>query len=210
MADELTPQEQEAALLAAFLDLRTGTEAELRALVTQLVAGELTPAAFGEQFLTILQGAHAQAGYLGRQLAGVLDPFGEDDTAFGVAQAAAEAAFLNGFVADLEAGRYRNAAGELSEKAIAARAAMYAYSLLGSVNEAWVMTMPPETTLIYWHLGDSEHCPDCPDLETGSPYTPESLPTVPGAGDTECGGRCRCWLSTGSGYTGLNLSEAEE
>lgn len=210
MADEQTRQEQEAALLALFLLLRSETEAKLRALVTSLVAGTLTPAEFGTAFLTILEDAHAQAGYLGRQLAGVDDPFGDDDTAFGQVQAAAEDAFLQSFVADLEAGRYRNGDGELSEKAIAARAAMYAYALLGSANEAWVMSLPPTTTLIYWHLGDSEHCPDCPDLETGSPYTPETLPTYPGAGDTECGGRCRCWLSSGSGYTGFNLSEAEE
>jgi hypothetical protein len=48
--------------------------------------------------------------------------------------------------------------------------------------------------LINWTLHPAEHCPDCIDIEAGNPYTAETLPTVPGAGDTRCRGNCNCTL----------------
>lgn len=47
---------------------------------------------------------------------------------------------------------------------------------------------------ITWTLGIAEHCPDCVALANNSPYTPETLPTYPGAGDTECLTNCKCGL----------------
>lgn len=38
------------------------------------------------------------------------------------------------------------------------------------------------------------HCPDCPVLAAGSPYTSETLPAIPGDGHTRCLDRCRCHL----------------
>lgn len=47
---------------------------------------------------------------------------------------------------------------------------------------------------INWTLGIAEHCPDCVALAANSPYTPETLPTYPGAGATECLTNCKCRL----------------
>lgn len=48
--------------------------------------------------------------------------------------------------------------------------------------------------LIDWQLNPAEHCPDCTSLADGSPYTSDTLPTVPGGGDTRCRGNCKCTL----------------
>jgi len=48
---------------------------------------------------------------------------------------------------------------------------------------------------IFWVMGvpQTVHCVDCPAL-TGRMWTGETLPTVPGAGDTKCGWKCFCHL----------------
>lgn len=47
-----------------------------------------------------------------------------------------------------------------------------------------------------WELGSvaTRHCEDCVELAANSPYTKETLPTVPRAGDTRCLFRCHCSL----------------
>jgi hypothetical protein len=49
---------------------------------------------------------------------------------------------------------------------------------------------------IYWVLGapQTKHCDVCPIYHDGSPYTWESLPTVPRGGDTPCLWKCYCHL----------------
>ena len=48
---------------------------------------------------------------------------------------------------------------------------------------------------IFWVLGAPQtvHCVDCPAL-TNRAWTGQTLPTVPGAGDTKCGWKCYCHL----------------
>lgn len=72
------------------------------------------------------------------------------------------------------------------------RAAMYAHALDGSFEEAAVSRM--KGVLIYWRLTDAEHCPTCIDLANGSPYTPDTLPTTPRKGETQCLTNCKCFL----------------
>jgi len=64
----------------------------------------------------------------------------------------------------------------------------------------------PDSTLIYWKLGTVRHahCPDCLAIYAGSPYTKETLPSVPGAGHTRCLTNCRCrlWIPTHRGAGG--------
>lgn len=47
---------------------------------------------------------------------------------------------------------------------------------------------------IDWVLGIAEHCEDCIIISSGSPYTWDTLPTTPQAGDTECLFNCKCHL----------------
>ena len=51
-----------------------------------------------------------------------------------------------------------------------------------------------KNVIIFWVLGSSEHCDDCLDLASGNPYTWDTLPTTPKAGDTECIYNCKCHL----------------
>ncbi len=40
------------------------------------------------------------------------------------------------------------------------------------------------------------NCVECPIIASSSPYTRESIPTLPRAGDTPCKSRCKCFLTT--------------
>lgn len=52
----------------------------------------------------------------------------------------------------------------------------------------------PDTSIISWVFGDAEHCKECVLLESLSPFTKDSLPTTPRAGDTRCLSNCKCKL----------------
>lgn len=52
----------------------------------------------------------------------------------------------------------------------------------------------PSNSIIYWRLGEAEHCPSCIYLQSLSPYTRETLPTTPKAGMTLCLHNCKCKL----------------
>jgi len=62
-----------------------------------------------------------------------------------------------------------------------------------------------------WQLGSvlTEHCDDCLELAANSPYTKDTLPTVPRAGDTKCLWRCKCSLIP-IGGPGVHMGGAEE
>jgi hypothetical protein len=57
----------------------------------------------------------------------------------------------------------------------------------------------PEGTRFRWVLGKAEHCPDCIVLASQSPFTKQSLPTVPKAGATQCRSNCKCKLVVARG-----------
>ena len=68
-----------------------------------------------------------------------------------------------------------------------------------------------EGQLFRWQLGSvlTEHCDDCIELASNSPYTKETLPTVPRAGDTRCLWNCHCELVPVGG-PGVSMGGAEE
>lgn len=47
---------------------------------------------------------------------------------------------------------------------------------------------------IFWRLGSCDHCVDCPALSAASPFTTDTIPTLPGNGDTICKTNCCCYL----------------
>lgn len=152
----------------------------------------------------ILLAAHTEAVVIGRTHAGDDAPEEVDDALFAAGVLEDEHAFLQGFRQDLESGRYTGEDGVRDGDAVAARAELYARRLTGTANEVWVLSLPDDT-LLAWHLGaeDSSTCTDCPELAEASPYTPDTLPTYPGKGETLCGANCRCDVSTGSGQRGF-------
>lgn len=87
--------------------------------------------------------------------------------------------------------------GELSRPGrmgIGQRVNLYAQAIKGAFNFGAVAG-GRDGELIYWRLGACDHCPDCPVLNLNSPYTRNTLPTMPGSGGTVCGSNCCCYLS---------------
>ena len=87
-------------------------------------------------------------------------------------------AFLDGFANDI-------ANGTQSRAQALARVRQYGRA---SQQSYWNEYIRSREGLILWNLNPAEHCGDCVSLQDGNPYTWDTLPTVPGAGDTECRG----------------------
>lgn len=190
-----------------FLSLHRDTSEEARALVAQVAAGEIGPRQFGDLFGALLEEAHTEAVVIGRSHAGDTAPLEEDDRRFARSIVDGESEFLAGFVRDLEDDRYLDAEGNFRLAAAEQRAGLYAGRLVGTANEAWGLTLPPETSLLYWRLGasDENNCSDCPELASRSPYRVDTIPTWPGRSETQCLSRCRCDVHTATGQTGFQL-----
>ena len=73
------------------------------------------------------------------------------------------------------------------------RAQRYAEAVFSSFNQARVMGMP-SVSIIHWHLESPDPCNDCKLIARFSPFTRETLPTVPRAGSTRCLDHCYCSL----------------
>lgn len=84
------------------------------------------------------------------------------------------------------------AAGSVSEAQALARIRQY-----GNATQAsyWREYRNATKELVYWNLNPAEHCGDCLSLAGGSPYKPNELSHVPGDGNTQCRGNCKCTLS---------------
>lgn len=92
--------------------------------------------------------------------------------------------YLAGFADDIAAGR-------VSEAQAIARIRQYGRATRQSY---WNEYRLASRGLIAWRLNPAEHCGDCLNLAAGSPYRVDALPTVPGAGSTQCRGNCKCTL----------------
>ena len=74
------------------------------------------------------------------------------------------------------------------------RADMYIDAMDAMFEAGRVDAYPNEATTVHWRLGVADHCPDCVDLALGGPYRPDSLPTTPRSGYTQCLSNCQCSL----------------
>lgn len=83
--------------------------------------------------------------------------------------------------------------GSVSEAQALARIVQYGNATQQSYHREYVEGTK-ENERIYWRLNPADHCADCVSLASGSPYAPADLPTVPGAGATQCRGNCKCEL----------------
>ena len=162
--------------------------------------------AFANALYDLMEQWHSEAAHFGRVLGGDRSPFEEDDREFGRIAASEDLEFLDAFLTDIKKGRYRDEEGNVLP-GLAARAQLYADAAKRSFQEAFVLTMPADSE-IYWVLGGEEkHCPECPYYASQSPYTPDSLPTVPGAGETTCRSNCKCHLEIGGKASRLMSSD---
>lgn len=90
-----------------------------------------------------------------------------------------------GLLTQALAGLTPKLSARLAQYANAARAAYYRGAVARAAGGPW---------RVWWELGAAQHCVGCSDYAAGSPYTPDSLPAVPGDGSTPCRGNCKCSL----------------
>ncbi|NIX55345.1 MAG: hypothetical protein GWN14_05280 [candidate division Zixibacteria bacterium] len=158
----------------------------MHSVLDDLQAGHISAAGANKKMGPILQNAHQRSYSAGKEwMTGRKAVLNADDWAYLKRSVEYERGFLKGFIDDVVNGR-----GKMN---YSTRMDMYAGTLQAPFNNA-SLEYSPEDAEVYWTLGIAEHCEDCLSLESFNPWTRASLPTVPGAGDTRCLGRCKCHL----------------
>lgn len=100
-----------------------------------------------------------------------------------------ERRYFHAFLDDIKTG-----AIEDKRHTAAERVDMYV-NTLDSVFHSGRVIGQPAHSLIYWVVDyNAEHCPSCLYLEANSPFTRETLPTVPRSGACKCLYNCKCTL----------------
>ena len=180
---------------AEFEKVLRGHRTQLQSLILQLNSGVLNIAEFGDEFYKLLLEGHADSWALGRQRAGDLTQSGPDDLLIARGIADGQSEFLNDFLNSLENdARYRYEDGTFNLKIVTNRSDMYVSRMRATASEAFVEASDSGDEF-NWVLGDvEEHCGDCPELASISPWTADTLFTHPGAGDTPCLTNCKCHL----------------
>lgn len=176
---------------------------DLQSLILQLNNGVLNIAEFGDEFYKLLLEGHGNTWALGRQRAGDLSGIGDDDFLIARGIADGQSEFLNDFLNALETNpRYRYEDGTFNLRIISNRSDMYVSRMRATASEAFVEASDSDEEF-NWVLGAvEEHCGDCPELASISPWTADTLFTHPGEGDTPCLTNCKCHLvRIGDGIT---------
>lgn len=176
-------------------ELIAGAALLLLGLTQKLSAGSITRRGFLFQAMAVLSGHMQQAAALAVGAEPGDDPNAIDELLL------SKSTYLEGFAADI-------ASGAISEAQAAARANLWAGLSWSAFQTGKGMAAGAEarrtgaTVSITWDCdGDERSCADCTSLAAGSPYTPDSLPTVPGS-DVQCNGACRCSLRYELGSAG--------
>ena len=174
-------------------------------LVDGWASGLLTGEAFADRLGVLLEEGHALAVVIGRHHAGDKAPMEEDDKTFAQTVMDDEANYLSFFSSEIASGKYGTAEEDPKKEELRRRAYLYLGRYRGTANEAFVLASPADSQW-NWVLSETEaevHCPDCPELADGSPYTTETLPTYPGANDTSCLFACLCEIKRSDGQAGF-------
>lgn len=186
---------------------------ELHQITDKLIAGEVDPFQWADQFSAVLLEGHTAAWHMGRNRAGDLSSADIDDLLRGIAKTDAEKEYLTGFLHDLLAKdpRYWDEAAQAYRETIKSRQDAYLGKLRGTANEAFTKHTPEELDSFLWRLGGTElHCIDCPILAEMSEETPFTKSTIfqnPGDGRTPCKTNCLCHWERVDGRTGFKRVE---
>lgn len=191
---------------ALLKSLQAGTAKSLNVLASQLANGEIKASTFVNKGRDLLAQSHAQAFAIGRAKATDTKPgdatYADHLKADRIAKG--QWAFLRGFAADIEAGRYdpKSQDGE-GAKVRKARGVLYALKLGGTANEGFLSKQDADEEVL-WVLHAKESCPDC-IAEAGKGWRKRSdMDRLPGDGSTKCVTRCKCTLETREGATGFS------
>lgn len=179
---------------ADFANFMASTRGKVQQLGSRLNRGILSPEEYIQALFDLLEGAHANAVFMGRKLGGDLSPMEDDDFAFAARIMNEEAFNLGRFRTDLLLGRYGDAdAWKLAQ--INARARLYTGRLRGTANETFVLSSQGDDVFA-WHDLTAEPCEECPRIAADGPYTARQLFVIgyPAQGRQPCRGSCGCIL----------------
>lgn len=187
--------------------LRSDVPAELANILKRAHAGEIDEETARQLLWEVEAEGHGRATYLGRVLAtgDATEKYNEFDIEFGKLQADGQQPYAEKFLSDVLSGSYNDTeTGDLDAASVEARADHYNHALRGTGNEAWTNSLATDEVII-WVLGEEDDgtCSVCPSLAEDGPYTPGTMPTWPGAGETPCVFNCRCTIVTESGKAGF-------
>lgn len=179
---------------------------EFHAATRRMIDGALSLDDWFDSCDAILLEGHTSAWQMGRNLAGDLED-DINDLLRGMAARDEESYYLRGFLDALKRRDPRYWDEELEAwraDAIAARQDMYLGKMRGTANRAFVDHTPADLDEFYWRMAAIEdHCSECPELESLSPFASDTLFTVPGASDTPCRYNCLCYLERVDGRQGF-------
>ena len=211
MANDETPEqarrrkEQEALALLLFL-LIADTKAHLIALCGAYLANQVSIHSLARNVTASLLASHTTATYYGRRKAGAAGPPGPADAAFAAQTMQGQSQYITGLLNDLGRGRYPDKEDGTPNGSLVNRLGLHADRLLGTANEAWVLSLNPDDRL-RWVLGfpETEHCQTCPERAANSPYRAGDVTFNPGDGTSECGTACLChWYNESTGLTAFS------
>lgn len=203
VAEEDKKRREREALILLYLLLIDDTFNDLTRQITEYLTGSVSIHNLAHSFTGTLIGAHAQATYYGRRLAGARLPPGRTDDAFARTVMHGQGPFIARLMDNLSDGRYQAQPDGGIPDALRLRLWWYAERLRGTTNEAWGFGHPPGTGFL-WNLGFNveQHCDVCPEREREShvePYTAATIPGWPGDFSTPCKGNCDCGVTTVDG-----------
>ncbi len=173
---------------AKFLSLKADLERKGWAVISDFIEGRLSKEEAEKLLRRELKQAYRRAFELGHESSGMSDWVELTDRDLEWLESAyrEEVGYLKRFLDDVDAGR-----GAMDYRK---RWRMYV-DTLEHVFFSGKMVSVPEGFVIDWVMNRlAEHCEGCEILKKNSPYTRNSLPTVPKAGATPCLSNCRCRL----------------
>jgi|GEM_PF-2205481 len=164
--------------------------------VADLQNGQVGITGFAQNVVEALEPLHTQAATLGRvraTLSGDTKVASAADIELGIKSAKSQLIYLEKLAGDIQGG--------LSEAQIRQRVEGFARRLVGTANQAWANSLEKDDELDWVDTEDESECGDCEELASNSPYTPETIPTLPGLCQTQCRKNCRCYVVAKSGST---------
>jgi len=181
-----------------FTDLYNETSNSIARLTSLYQSRKMTHPAWVRQVKVIMREAYKDAYLLGMRSGGAgfgTHPFGtttrtpalsSHDLTFIESAYRHEMRFLNTLMAQVREGsQWGDVQKRMSAYSEALKHIYYSGRVMGS----------PKAMAIDWISPlDRRTCPSCRYLAGNSPFTRESLPTTPRAGDTRCLNNCRCRL----------------